>query len=162
MPVESGVAREVREPRFEAREMVARKNAVMTRYYGWYANRARGTRRRAAEGDGGPMPVPVAAPEPLPLREARRRWAELLRRLYEVNPLVCPACGGAMRLLAFITEAGRDQLRAIGRIPPSAPDRRSRINIASLSSLAFLHSLQTRARGVGLAQDIEGSKACFE
>ena len=27
----------------------------MTRYYGWYANRARGTRRRAAEVDGGRM-----------------------------------------------------------------------------------------------------------
>ena len=40
----------------------------------------------------------------LPLREARRRWAELLRRIYEVGPLACPACGGAMRILAFITE----------------------------------------------------------
>ena len=49
-------------------------------------------------------PVPVASPKVLPLREARRRWAELLRRIYEVDPLACPACGGAMRLLAFITE----------------------------------------------------------
>ncbi|MGI8423559.1 MAG: hypothetical protein ACR2NO_05530 [Chloroflexota bacterium] len=48
-------------------------------------------------------PITVAEPEALPLREARRRWAELLRRSYEVDPLTCPACGGAMRILAFLT-----------------------------------------------------------
>ena len=108
---------------------IPNKHQVMTRYYGWYANRARGTRRRAAEGDGGLTPVPVAAPEPLPLREARRRWAELLRRIYEVDPLACPACGGAMRILAFITEAAViDRILAHlrratrGRGPP--PERR--------------------------------------
>jgi hypothetical protein len=50
------------------------------------------------------VPVVVADPVPLPLREARRRWAELLRQLYEVDPLACPACGGAMRVVAVITE----------------------------------------------------------
>lgn len=49
-------------------------------------------------------PITVAEPEALPLRGARRRWAELLRRIYEVDPLTCPACGGAMRILAFLTE----------------------------------------------------------
>jgi hypothetical protein len=28
----------------------------------------------------------------------------LLRRVYEVDPLVCPRCGEAMRIIAFITE----------------------------------------------------------
>ncbi|MGH7711953.1 MAG: hypothetical protein ACREOG_11755 [Gemmatimonadaceae bacterium] len=49
-------------------------------------------------------PIDMAEREALPLREARRRWAELLRRIYEVDPLTCPACGGAMRILAFLTE----------------------------------------------------------
>lgn len=31
-------------------------------------------------------------------------WAELLRRIYEVDPLTCPACSGPMRIVAFITE----------------------------------------------------------
>jgi len=26
-------------------------------------------------------------------REARRRWAKLLRRIFEVDPLACPRCG---------------------------------------------------------------------
>ena len=74
---------------------------VMTRYYGWYANRPRGTRRTAAA-DVAIAPIHVAEREALPLREARRRWAELLRRIDDVDPLTCPACGGAMRMLAFL------------------------------------------------------------
>src|SRR3989442_14836082 len=38
-------------------------------------------------------------------RTARSAWALLLARIYEVFPLVCPTCGGAMRILAFITDA---------------------------------------------------------
>jgi hypothetical protein len=76
------------------------KHQVLTRYYGWYANRVRG--RRRAETDTG---IPVIAPrERVPLREAQRRWAELLRRVYEVDPLTCPACSGPMRIVAFITQ----------------------------------------------------------
>src|SRR5450759_5409926 len=40
---------------------------------------------------------------PLALREARRRWAELLRQILEVDPLACPRCGGTMRIVACIT-----------------------------------------------------------
>ncbi|MBA3342378.1 MAG: hypothetical protein H0W30_05405 [Gemmatimonadaceae bacterium] len=98
----------------------------MTRYYGWYANRPRGTRHQATT-DADVAPITVAGREALPLREARRRWAELLRRIYEVDPLTCPACGGAMRILAFLTErAVIDRIlehlrrtRADARGPPS-------------------------------------------
>jgi hypothetical protein len=38
------------------------------------------------------------------VREARRRWAELLRQVFEVDPLRCPACGREMRIVAFITQ----------------------------------------------------------
>jgi len=41
---------------------------------------------------------------PLALREARRRRAELLRQIFEVDPLPCPACGAEMRIVAFITQ----------------------------------------------------------
>ena len=43
-------------------------------------------------------------PEPEALLEAKRRWAELLRRILEVEPLPCPRCGETMRIVAFITE----------------------------------------------------------
>jgi len=62
---------------------IPNKRQVMTRYYGYYANSVRGARRRHAEtGPVLPVPTPVAEPVPLPLREARRHWAELLRQIF--------------------------------------------------------------------------------
>ncbi len=44
-------------------------------------------------------------PEPWPaLKARRRRWAELLRLVFEVDVTACPRCGGEMRILAFVTE----------------------------------------------------------
>ncbi len=39
--------------------------------------------------------------EPVPLREARRRWAELLRRIFEIEPLACPRCGQTISLITY-------------------------------------------------------------
>jgi hypothetical protein len=35
---------------------------------------------------------------------ARYLWAAFIARIYQVLPLLCPECGGEMRLIAFITE----------------------------------------------------------
>ena len=37
-------------------------------------------------------------------RAARYVWAMLLARIYEVLPLTCPRCGGAMRIIVFIND----------------------------------------------------------
>jgi hypothetical protein len=31
-------------------------------------------------------------------------WAEMIRKVYEVNPLLCPTCGGQMRIISFIED----------------------------------------------------------
>jgi len=31
-------------------------------------------------------------------------WAEMIRKVYEVDPLVCPQCGGQMKVIAFLTD----------------------------------------------------------
>ena len=36
--------------------------------------------------------------------EAASRRAALLQQIFEVDPLACPTCHGAMRLVAFITQ----------------------------------------------------------
>ncbi len=38
-----------------------------------------------------------------PKRAAHYLWAVLIARIYEVFPLLCPICGGQMRIIAFIT-----------------------------------------------------------
>ena len=54
-----------------------------------------------ALGAGNPLPTP-AQPVP-PKRPAHYLWAVLIARTYEVFPLLCPICGGQMRIIAFIT-----------------------------------------------------------
>jgi hypothetical protein len=31
-------------------------------------------------------------------------WAEMIRKVYEVDPMVCPECGGQTKVIAFITD----------------------------------------------------------
>ena len=59
--------------------------------------------RRQAE----PAPAPPAiVPAPRLARpKASRRRAALLRQIFEVDPLACPACHGTMRIVACITQA---------------------------------------------------------
>ena len=62
------------------------------------------------------------ADEPAHRKAARYVWALLLARIYEVLPLVCPKCGGEMRIIAFINDGPviREILSHLGE-PTSAP-----------------------------------------
>jgi len=51
-----------------------------------------------------PIPPDAAPAEPMRRQAARYVWALLPARIYEVPPLTCPQCGGAMKIIAFITE----------------------------------------------------------
>jgi hypothetical protein len=82
----------------------------LVRYYGWYSNVSRGKRRKA-EAEKGEFGVADTGPasraaraETRDARALRRSWARLIKRIYEVDPLLCPSCGGAMKVIAFITE----------------------------------------------------------
>jgi hypothetical protein len=89
---------------------IPNKGEVLQLCCGHYASRVRGMRRKASEGDEQQPPVTVE-PEPEALREVKKRWAELLRRIFEVDPLACPRCGEEIRIVAFITEP-----KTIGKI----------------------------------------------
>jgi len=109
------------------------------RYYGEYAVRARATRRR----DGRPLehgcdhasdseianpngtPEETSGDDPATRRAQRRAWAQCIRRVYEIDPLICE-CGATMKIISFITEAGvvDDILRHLnehGRPPGRGP-----------------------------------------
>jgi len=62
------------------------------RYWGYYSNAARGKRCKAAEA--GVRSQTSRRPDDDEFtRRARLSWAKLIRRVYEVDPLLCPFCG---------------------------------------------------------------------
>ena len=72
------------------------------RYYGEYSSVVRARRRASAAGVARrscSTPEFAAAER----RRLRRAWAKLIRRIYEVDPLIC-RCGAQMRILAFILD----------------------------------------------------------
>jgi len=74
------------------------KGQVTVRYYGLYANAHRGKVKKASLG-----PFPLRMVEELrPFHS--QGWAEMIRKVYEVDPMVCPQCGGTMKVIAFLTD----------------------------------------------------------
>jgi len=114
---EGPVARwDVYEPIVRVLDHLPAHNQQMTRYWGFYSNVARGKRRAAARrlaagldpdddlsGAGTVVLPPATDDEPF-RRRARLTWAALIKRVFEVDPMLCPFCGGEMRIIAFITE----------------------------------------------------------
>lgn len=86
-------------------------------------------------GDGVPGVAPPgsaghAAREIVPPKRspAHYLWAVLIARIYEVFPLLCPMCGGQMRLIAFITEGAQirriqDHIEVASEPPHISPAR---------------------------------------
>jgi len=68
-----------------------------TLFYGEYANRTRGARRRPESG------VLERLPE-TPRRRSSPSWARLIAKIYQVDPLVCSRCGQRMSVIAFLTD----------------------------------------------------------
>jgi len=54
----------------------------------------------------------------------RKCWADLLRRVYEIDPLVCPRCSATMRVVGFITRRETiDRILDHQRRPPTSRPR---------------------------------------
>jgi len=75
----------------------------MIRYYGYYSNKARGKRMKE---NATPEHLNIKKEPPNTHKEYRRLWAQLIQKVYEVDPLICPKCGGTMRIVSFIKEKG--------------------------------------------------------
>jgi hypothetical protein len=108
------------------------KGAHLIRYYGWYSNKTRGMRAKLAAAEqaavsGNADAAPVSAPS-----RSSQTWAMLIKRVYEIDPLSCPKCGGAMRVVAFIEPPQGEVIEKIlrhcglwnpSRAPPAADGR---------------------------------------
>jgi hypothetical protein len=89
---------------------IPEKGAQTVKYYGYYSNKARGLRAKAvgrAQPPGQPVCVESAIASPqstIPRKIPSRTWRELIKKAWDVDPLLCPKCGGRMRLISLIEE----------------------------------------------------------
>jgi hypothetical protein len=84
-----------------------------TLFYGAYSNRVRGDRSPEKPD----QPVVDAPPKK---RRCSASWARLISKVFQADPLTCRKCGGKLRLIAYVTDAGpiRRILDHLGLSPP--------------------------------------------
>ena len=116
----------------------------LVRYFGWYSNKSRGMRAKAA-GDAAQEQQTTQSPS---ASVARRRWATMIKRVWQVDPLRCPRCDATMKIVSFIEPTQPDVIDAIlthcgladepPRAPPRAPPPPTR-ELQYVSDLEFVH-----------------------
>jgi len=96
----------VKEEKMDYLEFIARvtshipdKGQVTIRYYGIYANAYRGKKRKAGVD---PSHPPIIEDETS--FKPSRGWSEMIKKVYEVDPLLCQKCGGQMFIISFIED----------------------------------------------------------
>jgi hypothetical protein len=71
----------------------------MVCYYGLSANGHRGKVRKVRL-----VPLALGMIEEEPGSVPCMGWAEMIQKVYELDPLLSPRCGGRMKVIAFLTE----------------------------------------------------------
>jgi len=83
------------------------KSFQLVRYYGWYSNKMRGQRDKhaaeKAEAAGQAVEV-IDVSEHQPCRIPSAKWRELIKKVWEADPLLCPKCQKEMRIVALIDD----------------------------------------------------------
>jgi hypothetical protein len=89
------------------------KNKHLIQYYGFYSSRSRGMATKngsldkfgwGARSEEEPKKEPEENPvETLSEKKSQQTWARLIKKVFEVDPLICPKCGSEMAVLAIIT-----------------------------------------------------------
>ncbi len=75
------------------------KSQVMIRYFGAYANAHRGKMRKTAVESHELKVIEEYLPR-IPCKD----WVEMIKKVYDVDPLICPECEGEMRIISFLTD----------------------------------------------------------
>jgi len=78
---------------------IPNQNEQTVRYYGYYSNVCRGRRKKKGIGQ-----YDYVIEEEKDYKVCSKSWARLIKKIYEVDPLLCPKCKGQMRIIAFIED----------------------------------------------------------
>jgi len=108
----------------EVTQHIPEKGEHLVRYFGWYSHRQRGIckkARQAGEAESDNLSIDRSAVDAQPSAAqgagpgSMSPWAMLIKRVYEVDPLECPCCGGKMKIVSFIERRQADVIERILR-----------------------------------------------
>lgn len=144
----------------ELTQHIPERGKHLVRYAGWYSNKARGLRAKKTQehertGDreqAGARTIAIEESLTPSQAESRRRWAQLIQRVFEVDPLICPRCQAPMRIVAFIERRQEDVIERIlrhlgleerptSRAPPAADETRDEASVRELRYVPVLDHL---------------------
>ena len=80
----------------------------LVRYYGWYSNRMRGDRNKQEGREKESENNSLEESKVIDIRNYKAKripqlmWRECIKKVWEVDPLVCPKCTGEMKIISFI------------------------------------------------------------
>ena len=100
-------------------------------------------------------------PSSPPASRCSRTWAMLIKRVYEVDPLACPHCGGEMKVVAFIEPPQAEVIEQILRHCGLWQDRPSSRAPPDVDELA--QSLDTCYAGsqAGVPQPVQAQEPTY-
>ncbi|HQG44512.1 MAG TPA: transposase [bacterium] len=99
----------------EVTQHIPDKGQHLIHYFGWYSNKERGLRKKRAPVVTEAMRDGKDAGDIAFIKKRRMGWAALIRKVYEVDPLRCPECGGEMKIISFIEKCQPDVVEKILR-----------------------------------------------
>ncbi len=104
----------------ELQQHIPDKWEQTTRYMGVYSSRARGAKRLrepVSDSEHEALPEPRVAPT--------SSWAACMKKIFEVDPLICKKCGASMKIKSFITDPREINriVKSVGMVPYRAPPK---------------------------------------
>jgi hypothetical protein len=88
---------------------ISDKSFQLVRYYGWYSNKMRGQRKKRAEEEKeaedlkeGVEVIDVSNHQPRGIPSKKSR--DLIKKVWEADPMICPTCQREMRIVSLIDE----------------------------------------------------------
>jgi len=122
----------------------------LVRDYGWYSNVSRGKREKAQDqaqeaAPEGTLEIPPPSVSPA----LKQRWAQLIKKVYEADPLRCPRCEESMRIIAVIDQPEVLPHLGLRPYPSHAPPSRAVASLRLSPRWTVLQSLNNEGRGLG-------------
>ena len=89
---------------------IPEKSFQLVRYYGWYSNKKRGMHKQQKiknEENNNSIPTGIDIidiSDHTSKKVPSKKWRELIKKIWEVDPLICPECGSEMKMIALIDD----------------------------------------------------------